>query len=75
MTPTRGARSPRPLAEQVIQELSPDQLFQKQLVSMGLNFNRRLVDIDISVLHQLYPALHNSKVKPAQDASLINCYL
>ena len=42
---------------------------------MGLNFNRRLVDIDISVLHQLYPALRSSKLKPAQDASLINCYL
>jgi hypothetical protein len=63
MTPTRGARSPRPLADQVIHELTPDQLFQKQLVSMGLNFNRRLADTDISVLHQLYPALQNSKGK------------
>ena len=41
---------------------------------MGLNFNRRLVDIDISILHQLYPTLNDLKQKPAQEALLINSY-
>jgi hypothetical protein len=75
MTPTRVARSSSPMVAPAIQEISPEQLFQKQLVSMGLSFNRRLVDIDISVLHKLYPALQSTKLKPAQDASLINSYL
>lgn len=75
MTPTQDAPSASPLHQKVIEELSPDQLFQKQLVSMGLNLNRRLVDVDTAVLHHLYPALHQSKAKPAQDAQLINSYL
>ena len=75
MTPTRVARSSSPMVAPAIQEISPEQLFQKQLVSRGLSFNRRLVNIDISVLQKLYPALQSTKMKPAQDASLINSYL
>ena len=64
-----------PKSETVKLDFDPDQEFYKHLVSMGLNFNRRLVNIDISILHQLYPALNESRQKQARDAQLINPYL